>query len=61
MCLTVAIPVSVGAPICMEKNEAPEEELVNEYHQKYLAGLSQLFDEHKEKYGIDKDKTLEFI
>jgi hypothetical protein len=31
------------------------------YHEKYLTALSDLFDEYKEKYGIEKEHRLEFV
>ena len=45
----------------MPKDENPPRELVEKMHQKYMDELSLLFEEHKEKYGVKKETTLEFI
>ena len=51
----------VGAPIPVPKIEKPPMEVVDEYHQRYMDALSQLFNEHKTKYGVDEKKYLNFI
>jgi len=51
----------VGKPIDVEQSDNPEQEVVDKIHQRYMDELSQMFDDHKEKYGVDKDKKLNFI
>jgi len=41
----------VGPPIDVPKVENPSEELINEYHQKYIAELTKLFEDYKEEYA----------
>ena len=53
--------IAVGAPIEVPKVETPSRQLVDEYHQKYMDGLSQLFDAHKTKYGVDANMHLNFV
>lgn len=42
-------------------NTDPSIEDIENLHQRYLEGLKDIFEEYKEKFGIDKDKHLEFI
>ncbi|KAF4078364.1 hypothetical protein AMELA_G00198400 [Ameiurus melas] len=51
----------VGRPIAVDLNPCPTKEDIDCLHQRYMKGLTQLFEENKEKYGIDKDKHLKFI
>ncbi|MCJ8750211.1 hypothetical protein PDJAM_G00259920 [Pangasius djambal] len=51
----------VGRPISVDQNPSPTKEDIESLHQRYMEGLTQLFEENKEKYGIDKDKHLRFI
>ncbi|XP_060793850.1 2-acylglycerol O-acyltransferase 1 [Neoarius graeffei] len=51
----------VGRPIPADLNLSPTKEDIDSLHQCYMEGLTQLFEENKEKYGIDKDKHLKFI
>lgn len=53
--------LSVGAPIEVKQNPQPSPEEINSVHQKYIQALSDLFDDHKEKYGISADKHLIFV
>ncbi|CAI5442072.1 unnamed protein product [Caenorhabditis angaria] len=48
----------VGAPIEVAKVENPTKQEIDELHEKYLEKLVELFDAHKEKYGVDKDTRL---
>lgn len=50
----------VGSPIELEKDPNPSQEVVDKYHALYMEQLSDLFDEHKEKYGVDKNVKLTF-
>ena len=52
---------SVGAPIDVELNRNPSQEIIGDVHQKYTEQLKSLFDKNKTFYGIDEDNTLEFI
>lgn len=45
----------------MEKNEKATAEQLNALHQLYMDELSQLFEEHKGNYGVDKDVHLNFV
>ncbi|XP_046849106.1 2-acylglycerol O-acyltransferase 2-like [Xenia sp. Carnegie-2017] len=51
----------VGRPIHIVANTDPSIEDIENLHQRYLEGLKEIFEEYKEKFGIDKDKHLEFI
>lgn len=51
----------VGRPIRVEKNEKSTAEQLNALHQLYMDELSQLFEEHKGNYGVDKDVHLNFV
>lgn len=48
----------VGKPIEVEKSENPTQEQIDTLHAKYTKALIELFDEHKETYGVAKDKQL---
>lgn len=41
---------SVGKPIHVPKVENPSQELIDEYHEKFLQQLQELFDTYKDKY-----------
>lgn len=49
-----------GAPIEVEHVERPTDEQVNEVMDRYIAGLTKLFDDNKERLGY-KDSILEVI
>ena len=51
----------MGKPIDVEQCDNPDKDMVDSIHQRYMDDLSQLFDDHKTKYGIDKDKELNFV
>ncbi|XP_072035290.1 2-acylglycerol O-acyltransferase 1-like [Amphiura filiformis] len=51
----------VGAPIPTKKSINPSNEEVEAVHKEYMDALVSLFEEHKTKYGIDKDKKLVII
>ncbi|KAI4814625.1 hypothetical protein KUCAC02_003813 [Chaenocephalus aceratus] len=51
----------VGRPIQVQRNEKPAAEELDALHQLYMDELSKLFEEHKEKYGVDKDTQLNFV
>jgi Diacylglycerol acyltransferase. len=50
----------VGAPIEVPKVEQPSNDLIAEYHKKYVDSLTQLFEDHKEKY-VDDPKTAKLV
>ncbi len=52
---------AVGHPIATKKCANPTNEEVNAVHKEYMDALVALFEEHKTKYGIDKDKKLVII
>uniref|UniRef100_A0A8R1DL21 Acyltransferase n=1 Tax=Caenorhabditis japonica TaxID=281687 RepID=A0A8R1DL21_CAEJA len=58
--INTPVNVVVGKPIALEKVENPEQSLVDEIHQRYMMELQELFEEHKEKYGVAKDVKLIF-
>ena len=51
----------VGAPIKVEKNECPTQQQVDDLQTTYMNNLSDLFEEHKSNYGLDKEQHLSFI
>ena len=54
-------PRAVGRPIRVEKNEKPTVEQLDALHQHYMEELSNLFDQHKTAYGVEKDTYLNFV
>ena len=54
-------PFQVGKPIEVPKVGEPDDETLEKYHNMYMEELSRLFDEHKTKYGVSEDKTLNFV
>ncbi|KAL4631430.1 2-acylglycerol O-acyltransferase 2-A-like isoform X2 [Arapaima gigas] len=51
----------VGRPIPVSLTPSPSGQDIEELHQRYLDGLTQVFEENKAKYGIPADKNLKFI
>lgn len=51
----------VGCPLPVVQTPSPSSEDIDHLHARYLEGLTQLFEEHKQKYGIAADKHLTFI
>ncbi|KAI9193161.1 diacylglycerol acyltransferase [Polychytrium aggregatum] len=51
----------VGAPIDCPKTPSPSEELVHEYHQKYIEGLKALYEQYKDQYAPDRKKEFTVI
>lgn len=54
-------PSTVGRPIKVEKKKKPTTEELDVLHQLYMDELSNLFEEHKGNYGVDKDTHLNFV
>ena len=52
--------ITVGSPIEVEQDPNPSQEVVDKYHALYMEQLSDLFDQHKENYGVSKDVKLTF-
>ncbi|CAL2035718.1 unnamed protein product [Caenorhabditis brenneri] len=48
----------IGAPIYVEKTENPTKEQINELHEEYVKRLTELFEEHKERFGVSKETKL---
>lgn len=48
----------LGAPISVQKVLEPTQEQVDELHSKYMAALTDLFEEHKTKFGVAEDNKL---
>lgn len=56
----VPVTVVVGSPIELPKIEEPTTEQVNEYHEKFMKGLVELFETQKHKYVKNAENvTLE--
>uniref|UniRef100_A0A1I7V326 Acyltransferase n=2 Tax=Caenorhabditis tropicalis TaxID=1561998 RepID=A0A1I7V326_9PELO len=58
--INASVNVVVGAPIPVVKNSNPSKTAVDEIHQMYMDQLSDLFNEHKERFGISKETRLIF-
>ncbi|CAC5405625.1 Diacylglycerol O-acyltransferase 2B,2-acylglycerol O-acyltransferase 1,Acyl-CoA wax alcohol acyltransferase 1,2-acylglycerol O-acyltransferase 2,Diacylglycerol O-acyltransferase 2A,Diacylglycerol O-acyltransferase 2,Acyl-CoA wax alcohol acyltransferase 2,Diacylglycerol O-acyltransferase 2-like protein 6 [Mytilus coruscus] len=50
-----------GKPIDVSKTESPSQEQLDQLHKQYIDALTQLFEEHKEKYGVPADHHLNII
>ncbi|RVE60935.1 hypothetical protein OJAV_G00185710 [Oryzias javanicus] len=50
----------VGKPIPVVQNPSPSSEDINSLHQVYLEHLTELFEDHKLTFGLDKDQHLTF-
>ena len=54
----VDLKIVVGAPMAVPKVEDPSKEVVKQWHDKYMAALTKLFEDHKEAvYGSEAAKT----
>jgi hypothetical protein len=51
----------VGKPIRVEQHDNPSKEMVEQYHQQYLAQLQAVWDEHKDRYAKDRTEELQFV
>ncbi|CAP39052.2 Protein CBG22470 [Caenorhabditis briggsae] len=52
------IDTVIGAPITVEKVENPTKEQIDELHSIYCQKLTELFEEHKGRFGVEKDVKL---
>ncbi|KAE8604390.1 hypothetical protein XENTR_v10014696 [Xenopus tropicalis] len=50
----------VGRPIPVKQTLHPTQEEIESLHQQYLSALRDLFEEHKERYGIPEHESLIF-
>ncbi|KAI6190064.1 Diacylglycerol acyltransferase family-containing protein [Aphelenchoides bicaudatus] len=57
----VPLNTVIGKPISVQKVEDPSYKQISDLHKKYCQALSDLFDEHKCKYGVPKTAKLEFV
>ncbi|CAJ0590258.1 unnamed protein product [Cylicocyclus nassatus] len=49
----------VGVPIPVEKAEKPTQQQIDELHDIYVEKLNDLFEEHKQRYGVDAETRLD--
>ncbi|KAF7477550.1 Hypothetical predicted protein [Marmota monax] len=61
--LPFAVPITtvVGHPIPVPRCLSPTEEQVDHYHALYMRALEQLFEDHKESYGVPASTCLTFL
>ncbi|KAK6044946.1 diacylglycerol acyltransferase, partial [Cooperia oncophora] len=52
------IDTVVGAPIPVVKVPDPTQEQIDELHEVYIEKLNELFEEHKQKYGVPAETKL---
>lgn len=57
----VCLSLSVGKPISVVQTPSPTSEDIENLHQTYLQSLTELFEEHKHKYGLQEHQHLTFI
>ncbi len=55
------IVVVIGDPIPCPKNKNPSQELLQEYQEKYLAGLEKVYHKYKDEYAKDRKSEIHFI
>ncbi|KAI5128082.1 2-Acylglycerol O-Acyltransferase 3 [Manis pentadactyla] len=55
------ITTVVGRPILVPQCLNPTQEEVDHYHMLYMKALEQLFEEHKESYGVPAAMHLTFM
>lgn len=58
--INTPVNVVVGAPIEVQKTLEPSKEVVDQIHGIYMEKLSELFDNNKQRFGVDKDVKLIF-
>ncbi|XP_074633630.1 2-acylglycerol O-acyltransferase 1-like [Acropora palmata] len=52
------VAVVVGTPIHVQRVESPNDEQIEQLHNKYVEGLKQLFEVNRDKYGVPRDTKL---
>ncbi len=55
-----SVSSSVGSPIPVTKSLTPSQEYIDEVHQQYKDQLTELFDQHKTRFGVSETTKLEF-
>ena len=55
------ISLAVGKPIHVDKTEEPSTEQIDDLHQRYIQSLQELFETHKEEYGVNEKQHLQII
>ena len=60
MCRNVAILI-VGSPIETLQSDNPEQSVIDAVHKRYMDSLTDLFNQYKVQFGVDADKTLNFV
>jgi 2-acylglycerol O-acyltransferase 2 len=55
------IVLVIGDPIPCPKNKNPSQELLQEYQEKYLEGLKQIYDKHKDRFAKGRKSEIHFI
>ncbi|PIC41535.1 hypothetical protein B9Z55_008920 [Caenorhabditis nigoni] len=53
-----SINTVIGAPITVEKTENPTNEQIEKLHEKYVEKLVELFEGHKQRFGVSKNVKL---
>ncbi|VDM70534.1 unnamed protein product, partial [Strongylus vulgaris] len=52
------IDTVVGVPIPVDKVEKPTQEQIDELHDIYVTKLNELFEEHKQRFGVAPETKL---
>ena len=58
---TDVLIIAVGQPIPVSQKNSPTQSDIDELHHKYMDNLSHLFDNHKQRFGLDVTAKLEFV
>jgi 2-acylglycerol O-acyltransferase 2 len=53
-----SLNVVVGSPIDCPCEAKPSDEMINEYHDRYLQALKALWDDHKDRYALNRRSSL---
>lgn len=54
-------PFLVGKPIAVVQTPSPSSDDIDSLHRVYLQNLTELFEEHKQNYGLNPEEHLTFI
>ncbi|KNC80289.1 hypothetical protein SARC_07354 [Sphaeroforma arctica JP610] len=55
------VTVVTGNPIDVPMLQYPTKEQIDEYHQKYVAGLKEVFDSNKDKYAKNRKRSIAIL
>jgi hypothetical protein len=55
------INIVVGKPIRVVQDKHPDNELINEVHEKYINELLRLWEEHKDTFAKHRQGELEIV